>query len=125
MICSSFELGGYGGDLDSVVSAYHNFLGDSVVTPGTGFQRGDCNSDGGFNIADAIFLLGNLFSGGPEGTCTDACDANDDGSINIADAIAALGSLFSGAGPLPDPFGDCGEDPTSDSIECAEYNSCP
>lgn len=125
VICSSFELGGYGGDLDSVVSAYHNFLGDSVVTPGTGFQRGDCNSDGGFNIADAIFLLGNLFSGGPEGTCTDACDANDDGSINIADAIAALGSLFSGAGPLPDPFGDCGEDPTSDSIECAEYNSCP
>lgn len=125
VICSSFELGGYGGDQNALVTAYRDFLAGGGVTPGGGFQRGDCNSDGAFNIADAVFLLGNLFSGGPDGTCVDSCDSNDDGSINIADAISALGSLFSGSGPLPDPFGACGEDPTADSLDCGAYDPCP
>ncbi len=123
VICSSFELGGYGGDLDAVVAAYREFLG-AVGDPGQ-FLRGDCNADGAFNIADAVYVLGNLFSGGPEGPCLDSCDSNDDGGINIADAIASLGSLFSGTGPLPPPFVDCGNDPTVDGLECATYDSCP
>ncbi|MAJ27940.1 hypothetical protein CBD41_00875 [bacterium TMED181] len=125
VICSTFELGGYGGDRDAVVAAYRDFLSGGGVTPGGGFQRGDCNSDGAFNIADAVFLLGNLFSGGPSGSCLDSCDSNDDGGINIADAIASLGSLFSGSGPLPDPFGVCGNDPTDDTLDCAAYDPCP
>ncbi|MGE4619081.1 MAG: proprotein convertase P-domain-containing protein, partial [Planctomycetota bacterium] len=126
VICSSFELGGFQGDVNAVIAAYRDFLAGGGAPPtGEVFQRGDCNTDGGFNIADAIFLLGNLFSGGPESTCVDSCDGNDDGGINIADAIFVLGTLFSG-GPNPaDPFGDCGEDPTTDTLECAEYNSCP
>ncbi|OUU23368.1 MAG: hypothetical protein CBC13_05815 [Planctomycetia bacterium TMED53] len=124
VICASFELGGYGGDRDALVAAYYDFL-TGGAPPGGGFQRGDCNADGAFNIADAVFVLGNLFSGGPEGPCLDSCDANDDGGINIADAIAALGSLFSGSGPLPDPFGVCGPDPTDDPLDCAAYDPCP
>ncbi|MEE2883172.1 MAG: hypothetical protein VYD70_05545, partial [Planctomycetota bacterium] len=86
-----------------------------------------CNADGGFNIADAIFLLAALFSGGPVGPCSDSCDANDDGSVNIADAIFSLAALFSG-GPTPsDPAPtDCGVDvDDSDTLECASFPPCP
>ena len=97
-----------------------------IVLAGGGFERGDCNSDGGFNIADAIALLGELFpSGGPSNpiTCFDACDGNDDGAINIADAIALLGILFSGS-ILPEPV-NCGPDPTAgDLLDCQMSGAC-
>ncbi|MGE4620345.1 MAG: hypothetical protein AAEJ04_11115 [Planctomycetota bacterium] len=98
-------------------------LSDSL---GPNFQRADCNTDGSFNIADAIFSLSSLFSGGPAGTCTDACDSNDDGSVNIADAIYTLAALFSG-GTLPtSPSpGSCGPDASNaDSLDCTTYNAC-
>ena len=60
------------------------------------FQRGDANADGVPDIADAIFLLANLFSGGADPVCRDAADVNDDGMFDIADAIAMLSELFIG-----------------------------
>ena len=94
--------------------------------PGTQFVRGDANNDGGVNIADAIFLLGQLFiSGSPTTTCDDSTDFNDDASVNIADAIFLLSALFTPTGtPPPAPNPDCGDDPTMDSLDCAAYN-CP
>ncbi|MEM7165463.1 MAG: hypothetical protein AAF581_08365 [Planctomycetota bacterium] len=83
-------------------------------------RRGDCNTDTSTNLADAIFLLGNLFPIGVANvlSCDDACDANDDGALNLADAIAILGSLF-GAPPMPLPGpAACGPDPTSDGLGC-------
>ena len=98
----------------------------SISVLGDSFERGDCNSDGGFNIADAIALLGELFpSGGPSNpiTCLDACDGNDDGALNIADAIALLGILFSGT-VLPEPV-NCGPDPTdADTLDCPMSGAC-
>ena len=85
------------------------------------FQRGDVNSDGRINIADAIALLGHLFGGSPPPACPDTGDANDDGKLNIADAIAILGHLFGGAGDLPAPFNECGVDPTEDSLGTCDY----
>ncbi|MEC9477270.1 MAG: proprotein convertase P-domain-containing protein [Planctomycetota bacterium] len=125
VICSSFELGGYLGDLNPVIAAYREFLAGGGTPPGSGFIRGDCNSDGGINIADAIFVLGNLFSGGPDGPCIDSCDANDDGALNIADAIYTLANLFSGGPNPPDPFPNCGPDPTDDPLGCDLYDACP
>lgn len=89
------------------------------------FRRGDCNTDGGFNIADCVFLLAGLFSGGEASSCTAACDCNDDGSINIADAVFGLANLFSG-GPVPPEPGpiDCGPDPTDDPLDCTTPASC-
>ncbi|MGE3164732.1 MAG: proprotein convertase P-domain-containing protein [Planctomycetota bacterium] len=126
MISTSWEFGGYGGDQTLLAGAYLAALGRSTV-PMEQFIRGNCNGlDGGVNIADAVYLLGNLFPGG--GTpnvlnCRDACDANDDGNINIADAVALLGSLFGNpAIPLPAPnaMNGCGPDPTpGDPLECA------
>ena len=85
------------------------------------FDRGDVNADGTTNIADAIALLGHLFSGGAPPVCPDTADANDDGRLNIADAIAILGHLFGGAGPLPAPSGACGPDPTDDALGACNY----
>jgi len=85
------------------------------------FKRGDANSDGALNIADAIFILGYLFGGGQTPLCADTADANDDSAVNIADAIAVLGHLFGGTGDLPPPFGACGPDPTADALPLCAY----
>ena len=88
------------------------------------FSRGDTNGDGGFDIADAINLLTYLFGSGSV-SCLSACDSNDDGSVDVADAITILAALFSGGElpPTPGP-GNCGPDPTSDTLGCEE-SACP
>ena len=48
----------------------------------------------------------------------DSPDANDDGKLDVADAISILSHFFGGAGDLPDLFGGCGIDPSSDGLEC-------
>ncbi|MGE4618552.1 MAG: hypothetical protein AAEJ04_01945 [Planctomycetota bacterium] len=125
VLVQSWEFGGFGGDQADLLARYIGAMGGAPPA-GPTFGRGDCNADGGFNIADAIYTLASLFSGGPAGTCSDACDSNDDGSLNIADAIFTLAALFSG-GPAPaDPApATCGEDPTTDSIDCASFAPCP
>ena len=81
------------------------------------FIRGDCNIDNSLDIADAIFGLGVLFSGAGPANCADACDVNDDGSHDIGDPISLLSNLFN-SGPNPPAPNSCGEDPTSDSLDC-------
>jgi len=111
---------GYG--VSPLVDLTLTYSWSEVVEPP--FERGNVNLDGSLNIADAIFLLNGLFSGGPVPSCLDAADANDDGAIDIADGVAILNSLFGTAGPLPPP-NDCGIDPTPDALDCAGASSCP
>ena len=85
------------------------------------FKRGDANSDGEVNIADAIAILAFLFAGGKAPKCPDAADTNDDGSLNIADAVGTLSYLFAGT-TMPDPGAlNCGFDPTEDNLQDCEY----
>lgn len=128
MISSSFELGGLGNDPSAVVQAYLDFFEGVVPLPM--FRRGDVNADNGINIADAVYLLGNLFPVGPPNplTCRDAADGNNDGSINLADVVAILGSLF-GMPPvaLPAPHATCGtsaQAPNPTSVGCTTP-TCP
>lgn len=93
--------------------------------PSTAFRRGDVNADGSFDIGDPIALLGTLFSGDPPSSCADASDVNDDGSTNIADAISALSALFGGGADPAPPFATCGDDPTDDGLDCADFAPCP
>lgn len=101
---------------------------DELIFAGTPrFRRGDCNQDGIFDIVDPIRLLVELFAD-TDGRfftsrwCFDACDANDDGALDLADAVTSLRTLFvSGGGPLPPPYGECGEDPTVDDLTCQGY----
>ncbi len=90
------------------------------------FLRGDCNGDGNINIGDPIFLINELFAEGPQPTCDDACDGNDDGSLNTADAIYGLNYLFAEGPAPPEPYLDCGSDPTADELDCADpLLECP
>jgi len=97
------------------VSYYRN-----LTQAGEAFIRADVNTDGSTNVADVIFLLAFLFSGGAVPGCMDAGDINDDGSNNISDAITLLAVLFSGGGPTPAPVGSCGLDPTQDNLDCLD-----
>jgi len=112
-------------DFDDLVPALDGGLVTLMPVAGGVFRRGDANSDGQFNIADAVSILAYLFQGGAA-TCLDALDTNDDGSVNIADGVTELSYLFS-SGPAPAaPFPGCGVDPTADSVQCASYPAvCP
>ncbi|MGE4618913.1 MAG: hypothetical protein AAEJ04_03800 [Planctomycetota bacterium] len=113
--------------IDSQAGAIFGQDGTITLTPAGGFQRGDANTDGGFDIGDPITTLGFLFTGGSV-TCQLALDANDDGGSDIGDAIYMLGHLFTGGPPPPAPFGVCGPDPTpGGALACDDYPgaSCP
>ena len=88
------------------------------------FRRGDVDGSGTENIADAIQVLAFLFiPGASTPPCEDAVDTNDDGALNLTDAITLLTTLFVLGDPLPVPFGECGLDPTVDSLTCS--TGCP
>jgi len=100
-----------------------------TLAPVPPFRRGDANADGEIDIGDAITILGFLFgSEAPPkenvAQCLDAADANDSGAVDIADAITTLSHLFAHTGPLPQPFGECGIDPTSDDLDCLGFPPC-
>lgn len=88
------------------------------------FIRGDCNDDAQVNIADGIYLINDLFQGGPDPVCDDACDANDDagtkgGGINLADATYIFNYRFLEGLPPPAPFPAAGIDGTTgDGVGC-------
>ncbi len=129
MISSSFEFGGYGGDLIGLMQGYLSYLTNAPPT-GTMFRRGDTNGDNSINIADAIYLLGNLFPTGAPNVigCLDSADANNDGSVNIADAIFILGALFvAQSTPIPAPSPECGtalDAPVQTGLPC-DVETCP
>ncbi|MEM7261596.1 MAG: plastocyanin/azurin family copper-binding protein [Planctomycetota bacterium] len=119
------------GHVYNYVCEPHEFFGMTAsltvnVPPpvGTEFVRGDCNTDGGLDISDAIAGLGGLFSGSSI-TCDDACDVNDDGGFDIADMIFLLSNLFGGGAEPSAPFPACGLDPTDDGLECDMFSPCP
>jgi len=88
---------------------------------GVRFVRGDADGDGQFAIGDAIVILTHMFSSGPIG-CAKTADLDDNGTLALNDPIYLLSYMFvSGPAPLP-PFPACGEDPTPDPIDCADYD---
>ncbi|MBN1417254.1 MAG: hypothetical protein JXP34_00670 [Planctomycetes bacterium] len=108
-------------------------LGGTVtLVPGpatTPFLRGDANGDSRVNIADAVWILDELFR--PQAhpahrtTCADAADANDDGRRDATDAVAVVRWIFLDGPepPSPGPWA-CDEDPTEDDLDCASYPEC-
>ena len=111
-------------DIADGTATDNNGNGVPDICEETLFRRGDVNTDGLFNIADAVAVLDFLFTGGTI-SCDDSADSNDDGTVNIADGISVLGTLFNGGAPMPAPgSNNCGPDPTDDTLECDSYNSC-
>lgn len=86
-------------------------IGGGGPPPGSILKPGDTNSDGSYNIADAVAHLNFLFGGGELAECfvvpgsepvelappgLAILDFNGDGSSNIADAVGSLNRLFGG-----------------------------
>ncbi len=106
---------GFGTLSRSTASDWHEEL--SSVSMTTRFRRGDANADGVITIADAIALLGFLFSREGPVRCSDAADANDDGILSISDAVAILRRYFAGHGNEA----LCAADETPDSLLPCDY----
>lgn len=96
-----------------------------VDQPGVVFRRGDANADGSRDVADAVFVLSYLFSGGARPPpCEKAADVDDTGTVDVTDAVYLLNFLFSGGTEPGAPFAACGPDPTVDELSCVAFPAC-
>jgi len=91
---------------------------------GKEFIRGDADNDGQVDDADATLIMGYALSGAPKPVCMDAADADDNGIVDLSDATFLLHYL-NGGPIIPQPFPDCGPDPTNDTLTCDQYDYCP
>ncbi len=91
------------------------------VTP---YLRSDANADARTDVADAIWMLSDLFLGGPSFNCLGANDANADGLYDMADPLHVINYQFiDGPNPAP-PFPECGVISGQEPDDCVEYPSC-
>jgi hypothetical protein len=90
------------------------------------FLRGDVNADRTVDVSDYLCLtecLDSLSEGGA--ICADAADVNDDGLVSEADALHLFEFLRADGNPPPsEPYPDCGDDVTADSIYCLLHPCC-
>ena len=91
---------------------------------GMEFIRGDANNDGQVDDADVTVITEYALTGAPKPECMDAADADDNGIVDIVDATFILHYL-NGGPVIPQPFPDCGTDPTDDTLTCNQYDYCP
>jgi hypothetical protein len=102
-----------------------NSVPDECETPDAGvFRRADARDDGAVDVTDAVIVLRHLFVTGDPIPCLEAADANDDGRVDVSDAVSILRFLFLGTAAPPEPFVDCGRDPTPDLLGCASPPRC-
>jgi hypothetical protein len=118
------------------VSNVATFSGASIVpelgsvtlpvrsTPPVPFKLGDLNADAKQDISDAIFGLGYLFLGGPRPTCLKSADMNGDNGVDISDPVFLLRFLFLHETSPREPYRDCGLDPLTTRLPCAEFPPC-
>ncbi len=105
---------------DPLLDVFVAYVRANPLAPEQSFRRGDCNADGRVEgqVSDALFMLGHLFTGGPEPACVAACDVNADGAVEVTDVVYALLFNFLG-GPAPaPPFPDCGPLLADETLGC-------
>ncbi|MCZ6794490.1 MAG: dockerin type I domain-containing protein, partial [Planctomycetota bacterium] len=94
------------------------------LRPGLNFVRGDPNEDGRVDIADAVWIVSELFRGGPTTRCRLTADVDDDGRIDLTDPILLMGHQFLGGRAPPPPFPGCGTGSRT-AVACVEGSPCP
>ena len=111
-----------GSSLDPSLTDGTVTLNPAYAPPDTPFVRGNCNGDDRVDIADGIWILNEMFQGGPAGTCVEACDANSDDMTDTADAIFVISYRLL-SGPMPTaPFPECG---IEEGADCESASYCP
>jgi CD109 antigen len=105
---------------DPTIEAVHRGLPIVIGEAGKDvvFLRGDANSDGQVDLADAVRILEYLFLEYEIDSCLDRLDADDTGTLDISDPISLLCYLFLGGKPPALPYPEMGADPTEDEIHC-------
>ncbi|MCK5126722.1 MAG: dockerin type I repeat-containing protein [candidate division Zixibacteria bacterium] len=92
-------------ELQSIVNSSYNFIGNhpEIAPPLTCCTEpgGDVNSDGSFNVGDAVYLINYCFKGGPRPPCPQEADTNHDCKIDIGDVVAMIARIFRGFDPFP------------------------
>ncbi len=109
-------------------NSYPAELNDATITleavSVTPFLRSDANADSRTDVADAVWMLSDLFLGGPHTDCNGANDANNDGVYDTADPVFVINYQFLD-GTMPSaPFPDCGIAANQQPIDCLAYPSC-
>jgi hypothetical protein len=88
------------------------------------FRRGDPNDDGRVNLADAVWIVNELFRSGPATPCAAAADANADLSIDLSDVLYLLAYQLAGEDPPPAPFPACASSPQGGERCVSTPQSC-
>jgi hypothetical protein len=107
-----------GGSIGAVLQDGVVGLNGTTTQP---FVAADCNGDGITNIADIIWLLSELFQGGPTRNCLIACDANGNGIVDVADAVYIANYVFL-SGPPPAGSLSCDTVPGQTPEDCEQDN---
>lgn len=92
----------------------------STVAPARKFRRGNPNNDSKINIADAVWIINEVFRSGPATVCPPSADINGDGTEDAADALYLIMYEFKGGPAPPAPFSEV-------STQCgpAQPGQCP
>jgi hypothetical protein len=76
--------------------------------PISDFIRCDPNNDLQNDIADAVWILNELFRGGPPTACPASADCDNNGQEDVTDALFAVNYNFRGGSAPSAPFPGCG-----------------
>lgn len=79
---------------DSAVPPEADTLSYALVVTDPAFICGDCDNSKTINIADAVYIVNYIFSGGPAPQPYEAGDVDCSASVNIADAVYLIFYLF-------------------------------
>jgi len=71
-----------------------NYDGSTHVIHYGSYFCGDANSDGMFNVSDAVFIINYIFCGGAFPDPIESGDVNCDGTVNISDAVWIQNTIF-------------------------------
>jgi hypothetical protein len=91
------------------------------------YACGDVNCDEAVDVGDAVYLINNIFRGGPNPQLPGAADPNNDGAVNIGDVVCIINYVFrSGQAPeCSETYANCGviiTDLPPDSIQLDHHN---
>lgn len=114
--------------LDSNDLSFHAVVGPTSPSGrrdcSPAIRRGDVDANSEVDITDALQILMFLFVGNELLSCEDAADWDDNGKFDISDVIRLLQFQFMGTTPPAEPGTECGEDPTTDTLNECEITGC-
>ncbi len=89
---------------ENCTALYPDLTDGTITVPSDEYDCGDVNdADGAIDIADLVYLVDYMFTGGPEPPIMCQADMNADGAIDIADLVYLVDYMFQGGPPPVEP----------------------